>query len=262
VCHPHAFGRTTSERVDREDVAVPLPGGESMPGALLRPEGEPVGAVVLVPDIYGMTPFYLGLAGEMARDGLLTLVVDYFFREGDLREGSREEALARKQRCDEVRSLQDVGAALDWLRLRSGLDSGRTGVLGFCLGGTLGLDLAAERSDLAVVSYYGFPASMPGPKAAPAPIDLAGRISGPILAFWGDRDPGIPKETIDRFAALMAEHRADYEHTVYPGLGHGFLAGLADGSRDDHEAAEESWRRALDFFRRELGAADGTEAAG
>jgi carboxymethylenebutenolidase len=261
VCHPHAFGRTTSERFDTEDVAVPLPGGESMPGMLSRPEGAPAGSVVLVPDIYGMTPFYLGLAGELAGSGLQTLVIDYFFREGDLKEGSRKEAMARKRRRDEVESLKDVGAAVDWLR-GSEPRGGRTGVLGFCLGGTLALDLAAERRDLAVVSYYGFPASMPGPKAAPAPIDLAEGISGPILAFWGDRDPGIPKETIDRFSKLIAEHGADYEQTVYPGIGHGFLAGLADGSQEDHEPAEDSWRRALEFFRRELGAVEGTGTDG
>jgi dienelactone hydrolase len=39
----------------------------------------------------------------------------------------------------------------------------------------------------------------------------------------------------------------------YPGIGHGFLSALADGSRDEHEPARESWRRTLEFFRRELG---------
>ena len=47
------------------------------------------------------------------------------------------------------------------------------GVLGFCLGGTLALDLAARRADLAVVTYYAFPEGFDGRNPVPAPIDVA-----------------------------------------------------------------------------------------
>ena len=256
MCHQHGLGRRSSGHIVEEGVAVSLPAGESMPGALFSPTDAATGSVVLVSDIYGMTDFYLDLARVLADEGFMTLVVDYFFREGGLQEGTREEAFARKQRCDEERTIGDVGAAVDWLGRRAGTEGSRTGVLGFCLGGTLGLDLAAEREDLAVVSYYGFPASMPGPDSAPAPIDLADSITGPILAFWGDQDPNIPVETIDKFANLMREHDVDYEQTVYPGVGHGFLAGLADENASEDDPAWESWRRTLEFLRRELGGSD------
>lgn len=256
MCHQHGLGQQSSEHVVEEAVAISLSTGETLPGALFGPDGEATGSVLLVSDIYGMTDFYLDLARVLADEGFMTLVVDYFFREGGLQEGTREEAFARKQRCDEERTIEDVDAAVDWLGHRAGTEGKRTGVLGFCLGGTLGLDLAAERDDLAVVSYYGFPASMPGPASAPAPIDLAGSITGPILAFWGDEDPNIPVETIDEFANLMREHGVDYEQTVYPGVGHGFLAGLADENASEDDPAQESWRRTLEFLRREIGAGD------
>ena len=253
MCHQHGLGQQSSEHIVEEDVVISLPTGESMPGVLFGPTGEATGSVLLVSDIYGMTDFYLDLARMLAGEGFATLVVDYFFREGGLQEGTREEAFARKQRCDEVRGIEDIDAAADWLGQRPEPEGSRTGVLGFCLGGTLGLDLAAERGDLAVVSYYGFPASMPGPDSAPAPIDRADIITGPILAFWGDQDPNIPVETIDKFAGLMREHGVDYEQTVYPGVGHGFLAGLADKNSKEDDPARDSWRRTLEFLRRELG---------
>jgi carboxymethylenebutenolidase len=206
---------------------------------------------VLVPDIYGPVPFYQEVASRLAAAGHPTALIDIFWREGPLAEFTRDAAFSRRSGMDETAAIGDTSSAVDFMRARFG--GTRTGVLGFCLGGTVALVLASSRQDLAVVSYYGFPGGTAGPVRVPAPrpVDLAARMSGPILAFWGAEDY-IGTDTMNRFTAAMTAGPADYGAHVYPGAGHGFLQGLVE-ERDDSAAAADSWQKTLSFFTTHLG---------
>jgi carboxymethylenebutenolidase len=206
---------------------------------------------VLVPDIYGPVPFYQEVARRLAAAGHPTALIDIFWREGPLAELTRDAAFGRRSGMDETMAIGDTSSAVDYMRARFG--GARTGVLGFCLGGTIALVLASARQDLAVVSYYGFPEGIAGPVRVPAPrpVDLAGRMNGPILAFWGAADY-IGAQTMDRFAAAMTAGPAHYGAHIYPDAGHGFLQGLVE-ERPDSAAAADSWRKTLSFFAINLG---------
>jgi dienelactone hydrolase len=48
----------------------------------------------------------------------------------------------------------------------------------------------------------------------------------------------------------------DFDYTIYPGIGHGFMAASRfDADHVAYQAACESWTRALNFYRHHLGAA-------
>jgi len=115
--------------------------------------------------------------------------------------------------------------------------------------------LAARRSDLATVCYYGFIVgeAHPSARAAPSPRDQVERLSGPILGFWGDQDHAASAADLSAFAAALDRPGVAFDYTVYPGLGHGFMAqsGL-DPSHPAYVSACASWTRALDFFRQHL----------
>lgn len=230
--------------------------GEVMPGWTFHPvrdaaSTEPTGgACVVVPDIYGPSPFYVEITRRLAAAGFTATLVDYFFREGPLADPSREAAFARRADLDEQRALRDLDAAVD--QLGPGGAAGRTGLIGFCLAGQLALDLCAHRRDLAAVCFYPFPEGVDGPVrvAAPRPIDLADAITGPILSFWGTEDY-IPSSVIERFAAAMHRHGTDYTQHLYPGAGHAFLQGLVD-PRNDSAAAYDAWTRTVAFLRARL----------
>src|ERR671910_2565112 len=145
MCHADGLGRQASRHIVRNDVTVPLPTGESMPGVVCHPAGSLAGSILLISDIYGMTPFYLDVARELADAGFAALVVNYYFRLGELEELTREAAHARRSKLDEVQALRDLDAAVNWLKVQFGGPMSPVGLVGFCLGGTLALDLAVER---------------------------------------------------------------------------------------------------------------------
>jgi carboxymethylenebutenolidase len=263
MCHADAPS-TPSPAAVTEEVAIALPTGEELPAlyahAAAGPDGDPVPeagrpAVLIVHDIYGRTPFYEDLAARLAGAGFHALLPDGFFRQGPLAERTREAAFARRAKLDDLRALADFSAAADWLRARPEAAGARTGTIGFCMGGTLVLNLAAQREDLATVCYYGFPRPHPmGPNPGPSPLDQVAVMRGPIIGFWGDGDEGVGMDNVAAFAASAGRHGLDFDHQVYHGVGHGFLAqALADPDHPGHGHASDSWERTLAFYRTHLG---------
>jgi carboxymethylenebutenolidase len=254
MCHADAPSIPSPAPAAREEVRIPLSTGEELPALYAHP-AEPGPGVLVVADVYGRSPFYEDLAARLADAGFHALLPDGFFRQGGLAERSREAAFARRGQLDDLRALADYSTAADWLRDRPGVTGTRVGTIGFCMGGTFVLNLAAERDDLATVCYYGFPRSRRvGPNPAPAPLDQVESMHGPIIGFWGDQDEGVGMENVAEFAAGVKGRGVDFDHAVYPGLGHGFLAqALTDEDHPGHALAAESWERTLAFYRKHLG---------
>jgi carboxymethylenebutenolidase len=255
MCHPEVPAGHSTPDVDRLEMEVPLPGGGAMPALLTRPAAGAGPAVLIVHDIFGRSPFYESLAARLSTAGFVVLLPDFFFRQGPLVERSRELAFARRAQLDESRALDDLCAALDVLKRQLSVRGERMGTVGFCMGGTLVLDLAARRDDLVTVCYYGFVVGEAHAlaRAAPAPLDEVDHMTGPILGFWGDQDPGVDVADVGTFAAKLARRGVAFEHTIYPGLGHAFMAqsGL-DPNHPAYEMACESWTRAVNFLRQHL----------
>ncbi len=224
-----------------------------MPALLALPERLPAPAVLVANDVFGRSPFYEHLARRLAQAGFVAVDPEYFFREGGVAAGDREGATARARELDQNRTLRDLEAAADWLRRRPDV-RGRIGSIGFCMGGTLVLDLAASGKVDATVCYYGFPARRsPSPKEPPAPLEIADRLKGPLLGWWGDQDAGVGMANVSALDEKLQEAKIAHEFHVYPGLGHGFLrAFLDDESSPGYRQACESWTRTLEFFRERL----------
>jgi carboxymethylenebutenolidase len=90
-------------------------------------------------------------------------------------------------------------------------------------------------------------------QAAPEPITLVDRMRGPIIGFWGDQDTLVGMANVERFAAALRARGADYEQTIYPGVGHGFMsASRFDPEHEAYAAATDAWARTLAFYRAHL----------
>ncbi len=259
MCHPEVPEGTTPPDVRTEEGAIPVAGG-AMPALIAFPDRTPAPAVLVINDVFGRSPFYEHLAGRLAQAGFLAATPEFFFREGPLPEPTREAALARAKRLDFSRTVDDISAATGWLRER-GDTAGAVGTIGFCMGGTMVLLLAARRRDLAAsVCCYGFPADA---RTSARPIDVAPTMHGPILGLWGDQDAGVGMDNVEKLDVALTASGVPHEFHVYPGLGHGFLkASLDDANTPGYREACDSWTRTIAFFRESFARSAGWSVAG
>jgi carboxymethylenebutenolidase len=249
MCHTDIPPGQATPDIAGAEVTIPLAGGEAMP-ALHLAASATAAPVLVIGDVFGRSAFYEHLGALLAQAGMQALVPDFFFRQGPLPDPpTKEAAFGRRAQLDEAGSLDDLRAAIAWLRGASG--HARVGTIGFCMGGTFALDLAATEDDLASVAYYGFPVPQPTITAPPPrPLDLVDDLRGQVLAFWGDQDETVGVEHAREYARRAAAADAAFEHEILAGLGHGFL-GAADLD-DPADAGGATWARTLAFLRTNL----------
>jgi len=234
------------------EIDIPLASGEALPTLLVEADtASPAGAILVAGDIGGARREFIDfIAEELGREGYDAIVPEFFFREGPLPEMSKEAVTERRAKLDDVRVISDLDTAIDWMRAQPRFAGARVGTIGFCLGGTFVLNLAAARDDVATVCYYGFPGETPVKAGVqgPYPRDEIERVGGPLRAFWGDQDQRAGQGNIAAYISAMGGREVDFEAIVYPGLDHAFLMTEWDEGAAGHASAMDSWKRTLDFF--------------
>jgi carboxymethylenebutenolidase len=213
--------------------------------AALAESPEPRGrAVVILPDVRGLYPFYSELAERFAAAGHHAIAIDYFGRTAGL--GPRGEDFeymphVRQPRPATVQA--DAAAALAALRERTGADGAST--VGFCFGGTQSF-LAATNDQLGLEGVVGFYGGLnPERWGEDSPIHRAREMRGPVLGLYGGADQGIPPEQVDAFARNLAGAGVAHEIVTYPGAPHSFF----DRRYEEHaDACADAWRRVLAFL--------------
>lgn len=173
--------------------------------------------LAILPDIYGQTPFYQGLATYLAHKGARVFLVNPFAGHGDLPEQTREAAFARRHK---VADRQVVDAVETFCHQRE-----ITGVVGFCLGGYYIFELARRQVPQNLVGFYGFPQGMENRAPLPAPFGYLASLDKPHTCLVPAADDVVGRDNIARLAAL-AESNSAMNLRLYEGSGHGFLKDL------------------------------------
>jgi len=130
------------------------------------------------------------------------------------------------------RAVDIVGAAADELQAE-GL---RTGVVGFCWGGSVAF-LGNTRLGLPSVSWY-------GARSVPF-LDEPARA--PLMFHFGARDDSIPAEAIELHRARQPTARIH----VYEEAGHAFNRDV-DNAHYHAPSASLAWQRTIDFLAENL----------
>jgi carboxymethylenebutenolidase len=250
MCHPDADTGGTAIPEVRERRFMLETGGATMPVFEASPHEQSRGNIVIIHDIYGANQFYHDLARRYAGQGYSAYLPDLFVRQGPLPEPTREAAQARRTKLSDPQAMQDVSRLVDVIKEHS---SGRIVTVGFCMGGTYVMLLAAREPRLAGgVIYYGFPALASATELRPwEPLQETASVDMPLIGFWGDQDHGVGMDNVERYERGLRDAGKAFEFTIYPGLPHGFLT--FDPSSPNHEASQDSWHKSLAFFRDRLG---------
>lgn len=214
--------------------------------------GDAAPALVLLPDVHGVSDLYREIAGRFAAQGFTTLALDLYAREGTPKLASPAEALQWIARLPDDRVLGDVAAAIEHL---ADTPDGRrpVGITGFCMGGQYALLAACSLPGLsACVSFYGMLRYAATSAIKPrSPLDAADDLGCPYLGIFGTEDGFIPLADVDELEARLTRARKTFEIGRYAGCGHAFLNSTRpEAFRPD--AAADAFARAVEFFRRHL----------
>ena len=209
------------------------------------PDDTPATGIVILPDVRGLYRFYEELALRFAERGYAAIAFDYFGRTAGVSKRDADfDYMPHVQAVKPEEIQSDVGAAVDWLRMRAGVDAVST--VGFCMGGRHSWLSAAGGHGLAgAVGFYGRPGvSQDG---TPGPAQRAGEMTCPILALQAGDDRNITAEDNAAFEEALTAAGVEHELVTYDRAPHSFF----DRRQEDFAAAsEDAWSRVLAFVDR------------
>ncbi len=180
-----------------ETIKLTVADGHQLEAYVARPNGAPKAGLVVLQEAFGVNAHVRRVADSYAEDGFVAIAPALFDRilrgvelgyEGE----EREQGLSLARQIDPNNAVKDVEACLDWLQ-RQGL--GKSGVIGYCLGGSIGWLAATRLSPAAVVGYYGGQIAKYADETPHCPVML----------HFGSLDKHIPKSDIDRFQVAHPE---------------------------------------------------------
>jgi carboxymethylenebutenolidase len=222
-------------------------GADSIRAFVVYPERKtkaPV--VVVVHEIYGLSPWIRGVADQLAADGFIAIAPDLLTSKNlpnSTDSVSAEAAVAaiRTLNQDDVQRWL-IAAANYAMSLPSAVR--KYGIVGYCWGGGVSFAHAVHSPSLgASVVYYG---TSPDSAALPG-------VKAPVLGLYGGNDARV-NATIPRADSILKKLGRTYEPHIFEGAGHGFLRQQGGQNGAILTATQQAWPATIAWFRRYLGA--------
>ena len=219
------------------------PDGKSVNGYLAEPaQGAKAPGMVVIQEWWGLTDQIKGVADKLAKAGYRALVPD-LYRGKIALEANEAKHLMEGLNFGDAAG-QDIRGAVQYLKK----DSPKVGVTGFCMGGALTVLSAVNVPEAdAEVIWYGYP---------PLQYVDASKIKAPLLGHWALHDQAFAISGVDELEKKLKAANVKYEFHRYDAK-HAFANEIADTKKldmlkYDPKAAEQAWKRTMEFLDRNL----------
>lgn len=213
--------------------------GHTCQGYLALPESGKGPAVVVIQEWWGLVPHIEDVADRFAREGFVAVAPDLYHGKTTT---SPDTAAKLLMELDVARAEKEIAGAGDYVLSRPECTSQKFGVVGFCMGGALAQHVATHNDKTgAAVSFYG------GFKKVETPWE---NLSAPLLLIYGEKDQGVPAEQGRELERKLEKLGKNAELVIYPNANHAFFNDT--GPNYDPAAAQDVWKRTIEFFRRHL----------
>jgi carboxymethylenebutenolidase len=235
-----------------EWVDIKMGTGTPIKSFVVYPERKDKAPVVLViHDIGGMGDWGRAVGDQLAKDGFIAIVPDLLSGKGPNGGGTAElgQGVGQAIRAltpDEVSSRLNAAMAYGKSLPSS---NGKTGVIGFCWGGSASFNYAIAQPELnAAVVYYGTPPMKTVDGVQTVDAAAFDRIKAPIIGLYGGDDARVTS-TVEATAAELKKLGKSFESHVMEGAGHGFLKGQASREANG-KAAVSAWPLTVAFLKK------------
>jgi dienelactone hydrolase len=217
-------------------------GDVELEGYLALPAGTAKGAVIVFHEWWGLGDYERHRADQLAELGYAAFAADVYgkgVRTDDPKKAGELMGAAKK-------SFRERAAAGLAAFKASKAHPEHVAAIGYCMGGSVALELARSGADLrGVVAFH-------AGLATDNPAD-AKNIKGKILVCSGGDDGFVPPEQIQAFEKEMRDAHVDWELISYGGAVHAFTNPAADshgikGIGYNEKADHRSWKAMQDFF--------------
>ena len=210
--------------------------GQTTPGFLAMPEQDKGPGLVVIQEWWGLVPHIMDVCERFAHQGYVALAPDLYHGQAA---SEPDEARKLAMELDRDRAVQEIVAALHFLKGLEQVSPKKVGIVGWCMGGGLAVVTAAASQEVdAVVSFYGMPRD----------LNLAASIQAPLLGLYAEHDHSIPLDLVHAFRKELEAHGIQHDVRIYLGAQHAFFNDTRPHIYDP-ESARDAWTRTLKWFR-------------
>jgi dienelactone hydrolase len=217
-----AFAEIRAEPVRYEANGTSLVGSITYDDAL----GAKPAGVVIFPEWWGANDYPKSRAKMLAQLGYVALVADMYGDGKTTADPKEAGALAQQIYGKPDVMVARAKAAVQQLKMSGRCDPQRVAAIGYCMGGSIALNLARTGEDLQAI--VGFHCGL----ASRVPAGEPGTIKAKILVMNGADDKMVSPEETQKFEDEMRTAQADWELVLFGNAVHAYSNPAADKYKD------------------------------
>jgi carboxymethylenebutenolidase len=224
-----------------QNVAFPSNGSQAH-GYLQMPASGSGPGVIVIQEWWGLTSHIADVTTRLAGAGFTALAPDLY---GGRTAHDPTEAKQLMQAMPPGEAARDLVGAVAFLLDNPAVSSSTVGVIGFCMGGSFVLNLAAQQGSRisAAVPFYGLPSTSPDYST----------LTAAVQGHFGTLDQSIPSESVDAAFTDIRKHSKAAEVEVFNyDAGHAFFNDENLIGTYNPELAALAWGRTTAFLRKHV----------
>ena len=232
-------------RVKDATVTLEVRDGTQMNAYVARPsEGDTHPGLLVFQEAYGVNEHIRDVTRRFAAQGFVAIAPELFHRTAPRGfEGSYSDfagVMPHMKAVTPEDAIADAQAAFDWLRVQTDVSPNDISSIGYCMGGRISFLANSALPLKAAISYY-------GGNIAPALLDRASMLHGPMLFFWGGMDKHIPPEQREQVIDALKQNGKKYVNVEISDADHAFFCDARPAY--NARASQLAWALTLEFLK-------------
>jgi carboxymethylenebutenolidase len=226
------------------DITFASNGGTAQ-GYVARPDdGATHPGVIVIQEWWGLDDHIKDITRRFANAGFVALAPD-LYHGTVVPVGEPNEAQKAMMAMDQAVVAQDLRGAMTTLSNMSDVAPKQVGVVGFCMGGFITMNVASQAGSNigAAVAFY------PG-GYNPTEQEVAA-IQAPVLIIYASEDHSTPAEKREQLRQWLTDNGKTFDMVIYQGRDHAFFNDTRPEIHDPSDSAD-AWQRTINWFTRYL----------